>query len=103
MAILLAIGIASIILAIIYILFPVDFIPDFIPFAGQIDDFLIGGSLFIIGIFLSYLYVSRELAKVDKFVLIWSAVILLLVFFIILAFKREKKGGRKWKTTRRTY
>lgn len=35
-----------------YLLIPVDFIPDFIPFLGQLDDSLILPILFIIAIFL---------------------------------------------------
>lgn len=31
------------IIAIVYILFPVDFVPDFIPFWGQLDDLVITG------------------------------------------------------------
>ena len=34
-------GLITIIVSVVYLIFPLDFIPDFIPVAGQVDDILV--------------------------------------------------------------
>ena len=51
-------GLITIIAAIVYLVFPIDLIPDFIPIAGQGDDFLI--------LSIAYLLLSEDIEKYEK-------------------------------------
>jgi uncharacterized membrane protein YkvA (DUF1232 family) len=53
-----ATGLATIILSLLYLIFPVDFIPDFIPFAGQGDDLII--------LYIAYMLLQDDIDKYKK-------------------------------------
>ena len=51
-------GLITIIIAILYLIFPLDLIPDFVPFAGQGDDLIL--------LSIAYLLLDEDIKKYKK-------------------------------------